>query len=67
MITVQLDSQPGSVQHRTLGGRIAKIIRWLVENRDNIENQAKMTITFDCAGESVTPEVKVRHSTLKSS
>ena len=61
MIIVQLDPE----HHRTVGGRVAQIIRWLVEHEVEIERPQKMTLTFDCCGESVTPEVKIRHSALK--
>lgn len=62
MVVIQLDSG----QHRTLDGRLAKIVRWLMDNQDDIERQAKMTITFDCAGECVTPEIRLRHLPIKS-
>jgi hypothetical protein len=41
-------------------GRVATIMRWLAANVERVTLPQKIQITFDCAGASVSAEVKER-------
>lgn len=42
------------------GSRADTIVRWLLENEDEVSRPQKVQITFDCAGRTVAVEVKKR-------
>jgi len=44
----------------TVTGRVAMIMRWLVANAERVTRPQKIQLTFDCAGSSVSAEVKER-------
>lgn len=52
-----LDGQSKEYQ---VGLRVWKMIRYLLECRHDITRPKKVAITFDCAGESVSVEIKER-------
>lgn len=41
-------------------GRLARMVRWLIDNRDRVDRPNKVQVTFDCAGRSVVVELKER-------
>ena len=43
-----------------LRGRVAGIVRWLAENEGRLTQPRRVQVTFDCAGSSVSAEVKQR-------
>jgi len=42
-------------------GRLAVIVRWLMEVGRRVVTSGKVQVTFDCGGSSVSVEVKERH------
>jgi len=43
-------------------GRIALIVRWLVARAERLMIPDRLAVTFDCAGSSVSAEVKEREA-----
>jgi len=43
-----------------LRGRVAGIVRWLAENEGRLTQPGKVQLVFDCAGSSVSAEVRER-------
>jgi len=43
-----------------LKGRVETMVRWLARNEARITGPAKLQVTFDCAGKTVSAEVKRR-------
>jgi len=41
-------------------GRVAKIVRWLIDNQERVSRPERVQLTFDCAGRSVEAELKER-------
>ena len=47
-------------QIRTVDGRLETIIAWLLENQHRLSSD-RLQIVFDCAGRSVSVEIKERY------
>ena len=43
-----------------VNGRVETMVRWLVKNEPRISRPSKVQVTFDCAGQQVSAEVKQR-------
>ena len=43
-----------------INGRVETMVRWLVRNEPRINRLPKVQVTFDCAGQQVSAEVKQR-------
>lgn len=43
-----------------LRGRVAQMVHWLSTRADRLMESPKISITFDCAGQTVSAEIKER-------
>ena len=43
-----------------LRGRVEALVRWVVQNEERITRPTKVQVTFDCAGKTVSAEVRER-------
>jgi len=43
-----------------LTGRVETMVRWLARNEARITGASKLQVTFDCAGKTVSAEVRER-------
>lgn len=41
-------------------GRLAALIRWLIDHRDKFEDLEKVQLLFDCAGQQAKVSIKER-------
>ena len=52
-------------QYRVPAGRLARVIQWLIDHRDQIERADKIKVTFDFAGERIHASISQNYQVNK--